>query len=45
MHTKFWSGNMNGRDHIEELGVDGKVILRVDLRRIGWDVVDSSGSG
>jgi hypothetical protein len=27
MHTKFWSGNLKGKDHSEDLGVGGKVIL------------------
>jgi hypothetical protein len=27
MHTKFRSENVNGRDHTEDLGVDGKVII------------------
>jgi hypothetical protein len=27
MHTIFWFGNLNGRDHSEDLGVDGKIIL------------------
>jgi hypothetical protein len=26
MFTKFWSENPNGRDHSEDLGVDGKVL-------------------
>jgi len=29
MHTKFLSGNLKGRDHSEDLGVDGKVILEL----------------
>jgi len=24
MHTLFWMENLKGRDHLEELGVDGK---------------------
>jgi len=24
MHTKFWFENLKGRDHLENLGVDGK---------------------
>jgi len=26
MHTKFWSENLNGRDHSEHQGVDGRII-------------------
>jgi hypothetical protein len=25
--TKFWLGNLKGRDHLEVLGIDGKTIL------------------
>jgi len=28
MHTKFWSNNLNGTDHSEDLGEDGSIILR-----------------
>jgi hypothetical protein len=28
MHTKFWSENLKERDHLEYLGVEGKVILK-----------------
>jgi hypothetical protein len=27
MHTVFWLVNLNGRYHLEDLGVDGKVIV------------------
>jgi hypothetical protein len=27
MHTKFGGGDLQGRDHSEELGVDGRIIL------------------
>jgi hypothetical protein len=37
--TKFWSENLTGGDHLEELRVDGKNI-RMDFRKVGWDVVD-----
>jgi hypothetical protein len=37
MHTVFWSENLNGRDHSEDLGVDGKIIL--DIGEIGWEGV------
>jgi len=28
MFTGFWWGNLGERDHSEDLGVDGKIILR-----------------
>jgi hypothetical protein len=34
MFTKFWLKSLKGRDHSEELGVDGRIIL-MDLREIG----------
>jgi hypothetical protein len=27
MHTKFWSGNMKGRDQLEDLDVNGRMKL------------------
>jgi hypothetical protein len=27
-NTVFWSKNLKGRDHLEDLGVDGKMILK-----------------
>jgi hypothetical protein len=33
MHTKLWSRNLKGRDHSEDLGVDGSI--RMYLREIG----------
>jgi hypothetical protein len=32
-NTKFWSQNLKGRDHLEDLGVDEEIILA--LREIG----------
>jgi hypothetical protein len=32
MHTKFWSENLKGRDHLEDLGVDGKILSEFMLR-------------
>jgi hypothetical protein len=40
MHTKFLSENLKGRDHSEDLGVDGKIILEWILRELGWKGVD-----
>jgi hypothetical protein len=34
----FWLENLNGRDHSEDLGIDGKIILE-------WILGKQSGSG
>jgi len=27
MHTTFWLENLKVRDHLEDLGIDGRIIL------------------
>jgi hypothetical protein len=45
MHTKFWSGALKIRDHLEYLGVDRMIILKRMLNRYIVQMwVDSSGS-
>jgi hypothetical protein len=34
MHKKFLSGNLNGKDHSEDLDIDGKKILE-EIKEIG----------
>jgi hypothetical protein len=36
MYTGFWCGNLSERDHLEEPGLDGRIILRWIFRK--WDV-------
>jgi hypothetical protein len=46
VYTGFWWGNLRGRDHLEDPGIDGRIILRRIFRK--WDVghgLDLSGSG
>jgi hypothetical protein len=28
VHTGFWWGNLRGKDHLEDLGIDGRMILK-----------------
>jgi hypothetical protein len=35
MHTESWWGNLRERDHLEVLGVDGRIILKLFLNK--WD--------
>jgi hypothetical protein len=33
MPTKFWFGSVKGRDYFEEVGVDGRIILKCTLQK------------
>jgi hypothetical protein len=33
-------GKLKGRDHSEDLGLDGRINIRLAFRQIGWEGVD-----
>jgi len=39
MHIKFWLEYLKGGDHLEDLGVGGKINIRMDLTDICWEGV------
>jgi len=46
VHTGFWWGNLRERIYLEDLGVDGRIILKWVFRK--WDGghgLDGFGSG
>jgi len=39
-HTGFWRTELRESDHLEDLGVDGRIILRRSRYRMGWNRLD-----
>jgi hypothetical protein len=39
VHTGFWEGNLKGRAYLEDLVVDGKIILKSIFEKEDWGVV------
>jgi len=37
VHVGFWWGNLKERDHLEDLGIDGTIILKYIFKK--WDEV------
>jgi len=37
-HTGFWCGNLRERNHLDDLEVDGKIILRWIFKKWGGDM-------
>jgi len=40
VHTGFWWVKLRARDHLEEPGVDGWIVLKNDLQYVGWGTID-----
>jgi hypothetical protein len=42
MYIMFWWRDVRARDHLEDLGVDWRMIIKVDLQEAGWGGTDCS---
>jgi hypothetical protein len=40
VHIGFWWGNLSEGDQLEDIGLDLWIILKMDLREVGWDCID-----
>jgi hypothetical protein len=40
MYTGFWWGNLRERDHVEDPGIDGRIILRWIFRKWNGGCMD-----
>jgi hypothetical protein len=40
MFTKFWLESPIYKDHLQDVGIDGTIILKIDLKAIGCEIVD-----
>jgi hypothetical protein len=45
MHAECGQKNLNGREHLEDVGVDGRILEWILGKYGGMCVLDSSGSG
>ena len=40
VHAGFWCGYVRGEDHLEDLGVDGRVMLKWSFKKWDWEDMD-----
>jgi hypothetical protein len=40
VYTGFWWRNLRERDHLEDPGVDGRIIIKKNLREVGLRDMD-----
>jgi hypothetical protein len=40
MYIKFWPGNLKGRGHVGDPGIDCKIKVKLVFRQIGYKGID-----
>jgi hypothetical protein len=41
IHTEFWLESLKGKDHLKDLGIDGRIIFKWILGKWGMEAVES----
>ena len=36
MQTGFWRVGLREREHLEDTGIEGRIIVKMDLQEVGW---------
>jgi seryl-tRNA synthetase len=45
VHTGFWWGDLKGRDHLRDLGLDWRIILKCIVKKYDGNLWTASSSG
>jgi hypothetical protein len=40
VHTGFWWGDLRDRNHLDDICIDGRIILKMDLEEVEWGGMD-----
>jgi hypothetical protein len=43
LRTGFWWGKMRKKEHLEDLSVEGRIILKWIFKKVGWKGMDCIG--
>jgi len=36
VQTGFWRVGLREREHLEDTGIEGRIIVKMDLQEVGW---------
>jgi hypothetical protein len=40
LHTGFWWEDLMENNHLKDLGINGNIIIKVDVQEMGWEGTD-----